>query len=181
MEEIQKITFGSVLFIKQKITMKKIGSLFFVLLLVFSSCKHHHHGGHGNPGDPEEVPYSALIPIDTANKMIQSYLDGINYTVNTEAIKALCFNADSLRAYLSDPTIKDIKFVFANTLEYANSPHGHERPDSNSHVTTLILAGYDNKGNYVFKDNMVYENLRPCPNECIQSGTASRNLLVEPK
>ncbi len=140
--------------------MKK--NLFVILaaLSVLPSCRHH-------VKMPEEnIPYSTLIPIDTANKMIKSYLDGVNCNENPEAIKALRFDADSLRAYLSDPHIKNIKFVFANTLAYANSPYSGKRPPLNSHVLTIILAGYDEFGNYVYKNNQVYENCFPCPNNC---------------
>lgn len=161
--------------------MKKILCIALVFLFTMSACKH--HPGHGHPGNGdttgEEIPYSSRIPIDTANKMIQSYLDGINYTVNTEETRALRYNADSLRRYLKDPAIKQIKFMFAHTLAYANSPDGNKRPDSNTHVLTMIIAGYDDQGNYIYSDNMVYENAEPCPNRCPTEGPASKDLLAQ--
>src|SRR3954465_9734743 len=43
--------------------------------------------------------YSHSIPVDTANKIIQSYLTGVGYPSVDTAIRALSFDADTLRAY----------------------------------------------------------------------------------
>ena len=78
-----------------------------------------------------------------AKRMIQSYLDGINYKVNASAIRAWTVNADSLRSFAVDGSIKYFTFTLAHTLDYIMTGHEGERPDSNSHPYTLVVSGLD--------------------------------------
>jgi len=119
---------------------------------------------------------SQAILKDSANKMITSYLQSVGN--NDTAIKSLILDADQLRDYLSDQSIKYVKIMFAHTLHYINSGHGgrnsYYRPDQ----FTVILAGYDADNNYIYwGGENVMDNMLPCPAACPTSGTASENLL----
>lgn len=121
------------------------------------------------------------IPVDTANRMIMSYLNSINYGVNTAAPRSLIYDADSLRAYLNDTSkgkISYIKFMFAHQLDYINSGHEGQRPDSNTNAITMIIVGFDANNNYVLnRNNMVLDNCTPCPKHCPSFGSAAYNII----
>lgn len=125
--------------------------------------------------------YFKPVTIDTANRMIMSYLNSINYGVNTEAPRSLIYDADTLRDYLNDTTkgkIRYVKFMFAHQLDYINSGHEGQRPDSNTNAITMIIVGYDQNNNYVLnRNNMVYDHFEPCPRNCPTYGTAAYNII----
>jgi hypothetical protein len=111
--------------------------------------------------------YSHSISVDTANKMIQSYLTGVGYPSVDTAIRALSFDADTLRAYLANHDIVTVKFMFAHQAGYLNSGNYGGNPGLNPSAITLVIAGVDNNDNYVRNSqNGVYDNMTPCPFQC---------------
>lgn len=167
--------------------MKKMSFTVLLLFLELTACKI----TSSDSGDTTKAQtkftltdYSRPILIDTANRMIQSYLDGINYTVNTQEVRSLIFDADVLRNYINDTTqgiIKNVKFIFAHTLDYIHSGHEGQRPDTNNHALTMIIVGVDQNGNYVYTpDNKAMDFLQPCPPQCYDEGDAVNDLLVAP-
>ncbi len=163
------------------------------LLVLFAAC---------NPGQPssedketvqattsinplyysDDRRHSKPIPIDTANKMIQSYLTSVNPAANPYETRSLIFQADILRDYLSDSShgkIEHLKMVLAHRLSYINAGHFGQRPDSNSEALTLVLVGYGENGNYIYFDGDKALNVcQPCPRECPEAGTAASDLLL---
>lgn len=140
--------------------------------LMFSSCKHGCVGT--NPTD--------FIPIDSANKMIGSYLNSIDVTHNDTDIQSLVIDMDQLMLYQdqtaqSQNRLTHIKLMFAHTLDYINSGHGNQPAGYNSKALTLIIAGYNQNGNYVYLNgNQVLDHSTPCPHNC-PIGQASNSLL----
>jgi hypothetical protein len=111
--------------------------------------------------------YSQSISLDTANKMIQSYLTGVGYPAVDTAIRALSFDADTLRAYLANPKIATVKFMFAQPTSYINAGNYGKRPALSPGAITLVIAGMDNDDHYVLNNrNGVYDNMIPCPAQC---------------
>lgn len=173
----------------ETMTTVRIGLLCSAILMLLCSC-----GGQHVPTTPPasdtltanvDTEFSRPINIDTANRMIQSYLTAINSTVNTEEIRSLEFDADVLRAYLAqhlaskNKRIEKIKFIFAHSLDYVNSGNAGKRPDTNSHALTFVIVGVDSAGNYVYtKNGAALDFAQPCPPRCPVQGTSSSNLLV---
>lgn len=117
-----------------------------------------------------------LIPMDSANKMIGSYLTSIEG--KDGEMYSLIMNADALRAYLSDTSIKNVKLMFSHTLDYINAGNEGVPASYKSGEFTIIMAGYNSAGNYIFApNNMVLDRAMPCPSSCPTVGTASGNLL----
>ncbi|RYD59169.1 MAG: hypothetical protein EOP56_02760 [Sphingobacteriales bacterium] len=162
-----------------------------VLLIAISitSCKDSVQHTASNPASPNNTydlpdrPFSKPILIDSANRMIQSYLTSIHPDVNNDAIKSLIFDADLLREYLNDSSqgkIRHMKFLFAHRLSYINDGHFGQRPDSNSNALTMVLIGYGANGNYIYYNNSyALDFCQPCPRECPDFGTASGDLLSQ--
>ena len=132
-----------------------------------------------------DTEFSRPIKIDTANRMIQSYLTAINSTVNTQEIRSVIYDADVLRAYLDQHVgtnmkrIEKIKFIFAHSLDYINSGNAGTRPDTNSHALTLVIVGVDKDGDYVYTPNSKALDFgQPCPPRCPVLGTSSSDTLV---
>jgi len=123
--------------------------------------------------------YSRMIPVDSANKMILSYLNSINYQTDDSKIRSLLYNADSLRKYLSDTSIKNIKIMFAHSLDYINAGGQNNNCGYDAGALTIVLAGYNKNGNYVTPNNSVLERGAPCPATCPTVGTAANNLIVQ--
>lgn len=120
-----------------------------------------------------DYEYSASMPIDSANRMIQSYLNSVNYPATDTALRALTFNADSLREYLKNDEITDVKFIIAHQQAYMNSGHYGQYAGMNPQAITLVLVGVSADGGHVLnKQNEVYEHFAPCPVIC-GSGVSS--------
>ncbi|MEO6831656.1 MAG: hypothetical protein ABI169_05620 [Chitinophagaceae bacterium] len=124
---------------------------------------------------------AVFIPTDSANKMINSYLQSVNSgSGNDSALHSLIFDADSLRAYLSNTSIKHVKVMFAHTLEYINQKGSGHNVGYESGALTVIFGGYNAEGNYVFwQGNSVPNHGAPCPSNCVSSGNASSDLFPQ--
>lgn len=127
---------------------------------------------------PTPTSSVSFLNKDTANIMIQSYLNGNQD--DSSALNSLIINADSLRAYLSDSSIKNIKLMFAHTQKYMYNGGMNKNCGYNSRALTIVLAGYDAEGNYKFyNNNQVMDNANPCPSLCPVNGTAQYNTLPQ--
>lgn len=122
--------------------------------------------------------FSKFISLDSANKMLQSYLSSINYQQNDTELHAIIFKAADLRQMLSDGRITNIKIMLAHTLDYINAGGAGEYCGYKSKELTVIIAGYDSSGNYIYSPSgRVLEMGAPCPTSCPAAGTAASDLL----
>jgi len=112
--------------------------------------------------------YSQSIPLDTANAMIQSYLTSVRYPYADTALRALTFDADTLRAYLmQNPSIVSVKFILAHQPAYKNSGNNGLYSGMKPQALTMIIVGVNESDQYVLNSqNGVYEHLTPCPVQC---------------
>jgi len=112
--------------------------------------------------------YSQPISIETGNKMISSYLQSVNYPYQDSAIRSLSFDADTLRAYLSNPSITTMKFYFAHQMTYiADGSNFGKYSGMRPGTLTIIAVGVNDAGAVVRNStNGVYEHALPCPNNC---------------
>lgn len=128
---------------------------------------------------PEKTgPFSQFIPIDSANKMLGSYLNSINYKQNDTDLHSIMFDANQVRKMLSDPKISNIKIMFAHSLDYINAG-GKDIPCGYcSKELTVIISGYDNAGHNLYNpDSTVLEIGNPCPPNCHVNGDTTHDLL----
>ncbi|RKR80695.1 hypothetical protein BDD43_0827 [Mucilaginibacter gracilis] len=126
--------------------------------------------------------YPDLMPIDSANKMLGSYLNSINYQSNDTDIQSVIFDARLLRNYLNtifdSGNITNVKMMFAHKLSYINSGHMNQPAGYHSNALTIIIAAYDSSGNYRFyPGNYVIDKGLACPTNCPPTGSASSSLL----
>lgn len=111
--------------------------------------------------------YSQSISLDTANKMLGSYLTSVGYPAVDTAIRSLSFDADTLRAYLQNPEIVTLKFMLAHRPEYANSSRAGKFAGMRPDALTLIVVGMDDNQQKVLNSRGgVYDHLSPCPTQC---------------
>ena len=137
------------------------------------SPAHHINNLLDDPGDGR-----VFIPADSANKMIKSYLTSINSLHNDSDLRSIIFDADSLRAYLSNTSIKHVKVMFAHKLDYINAQGSGHNVGYKSGALTVVFGGYDANGNYIFwSENRVPNLGTPCPSSCVTTGTASDDLF----
>lgn len=124
---------------------------------------------------------SSFITIDTANRMINSYLNSIKAPANDTDLYSIIVDADSLRKMLDTTDgihIKRVKLMFAHKQSYLNSGMENISCGYSRNGLTIIIAGYDASGNYIYRPaNSVLNNGMPCPTSCPVAGTASGNLL----
>lgn len=117
-----------------------------------------------------------LIPIDTANRMIRSYLKSLDG--DDDNLRSLIISAETLREYLKDSSIKDIKIMFAHTRSYINSGHEGQPSGLKNNALTVVLAGYRSDGTYVLSQGYkVPDHSRPCPTSCPLVGSASKDVI----
>ena len=139
---------------------------------------------HGAGQDSSQCDY---IPVDSANRMINSYLASISGD-SVMDLHSLDYDVDSLISYLQTAGIKHVKFMFAHTLDYINAGGYGQYAGYQSGALTLVIAGYDAQGNYVYYQYpktqncpLVEDHFTPCPNDCPTQGTASSDTLpVQP-
>lgn len=122
--------------------------------------------------------FSKFIPLDSANKMLQSYLASINYLQNDTELHSIIFKAADLRQMLADPKTSNVKIMFAHTLDYINAGGSGEYCGYKSKELTVIISSYDSAGNYTYTPaGKVLEMGAPCPTSCPKMGNASNDLL----
>jgi hypothetical protein len=120
---------------------------------------------------------SPFIEIDSANKMITSYL---NARSGENDLNALIIDAEALRYYLQNTDIKKIKLMFAHKLSYINNGGVNQYGGLNKNSLTLVIAAYDEDNDYVYSNyGKVMDFCEPCPSNCPQSGTAAQNTLPQ--
>lgn len=119
---------------------------------------------------------SKFIEPSLANEMISSYLASIDYVHNDTDVRAFIINADSLRAYLADPSIKGVKIMFAHTKQYIDASYSGENAGYQAGALTIVIAGYDSVGNYKYHNGKVLDHATPCPYTC-PGGTAGDALI----
>lgn len=156
--------------------------------LGFFSCQNQNSNGNyqdtGKALSSQSIPEAQMnyfIVSDSANRMIKSYLTSIgdtNNVVNNNNLQSLILDADALRAYLNDNSIKKVKIMFAHKLDYINEDHFGQPAGYSPNALTIIVAGYDGNGDYVLAPgNMVPDRSIPCPTNCPVTGTAANPLL----
>lgn len=113
--------------------------------------------------------FSTSVPLDTANKMIGSYLSSVGYPYADTTIRSLAFNADTLRAYLSNTNITDVKLYLAHQITWLDGAANRygKNVGMQPGKLTVIFVGLDNNGHVVKNSsNGVYEHALPCPTSC---------------
>lgn len=117
-----------------------------------------------------------LIPVDTANKMINSYIKSLEDSDGN--LHSFSLDAETLREYLKDTSIKKVKVMFAHTQSYINSGHEGQPSGMKSNALTIVLAGYRSDGTFVIAPgDKVLDRAQPCPTICPAFGNASNDLI----
>lgn len=150
-------------------------SIALAAVALFASC-----ADHRKPVVKTTVPIS-FIPADSANKMLGSYLNSINSGSNDSDIRSWSIDVDQLRLLIDSAgqsnSVKHLKIMLSHSLDYINSGHASIPCGYNKNALTIIIAGYDIEGNYIFStNNSVLNRAKPCPSNC-PPGNAGSNLL----
>lgn len=112
---------------------------------------------------------SFFIPIDTGARMVSSYVASISPDVN-DTIKGWSIDADAMRTYLADTTIKTMYIALAHKQSYMNSGHYGVPAGLSAAALTIILTGKSTDGGTVFyNSSYVLNRARPCPPVCAPS------------
>lgn len=156
---------------------RKIWLNVFVSMALFS-CN---PGKHARDNGTVAYSFPDVIPTDSANKMLNSYLNSINYQVTDTNVESVIFSAPLLRKYLDSLTssgdIAFIKVMLAHKLSYINAGYGNQNAGFSNSALTLLIAGYTANGDYVyFPENLIIDNGMLCPNNC-PPGTAANPLF----
>lgn len=124
-----------------------------------------------------------FIPMDSANKMLGSYLNSINYSSNDTDLQSLVIDVHQLRAYIDSmpgsDSISQLKLMFAHTLAYTNSSGVNTNAGYKSNALTIIIAAISAQGNYIlFQNNKVMDYASPCPPIC-PPGNAQSPFIIK--
>ncbi|HLO38097.1 MAG TPA: hypothetical protein VK173_06405 [Lacibacter sp.] len=173
--------------------MRKTTALFVSLSLALASCTGNENSTTETTASgsdtavmaltstEEEAAGVAMVSVDTANIMINSYLNSINYTQNDSSLHSVIINADALRAYLNSPggqTVHNLKIMLAHTMNYINNGGKDQYAYYNSGELTFILVGFNDSGNYVINGDKVLDHGSPCPVACPPVGSATRDTFT---
>lgn len=148
--------------------------IYISALIMFTSCKKR------NTTPP--VPPADYIPVDSANKMVNSYLTSLSSSADTN-IRSWSIDVDQLRLLIDSTAgtnpVKHLKIMLGHNLNYINSGKGGISAGFSKNALTIIVAGYDGLGNYIFVGNDgVLNRARPCPSNC-PPGNAGYDLIIK--
>lgn len=157
--------------------MKQLVTL-LISAIVITGCNSQHQNA-------SDYSFPDVIPIDSANKMVGSYLNSVNYPSTDTNIQSVTFSASLLRKYLDSLTgsssIAFLKISFAHKLDYINSGHGNINSGFSKNAVTVVLSGYDTTGSYIYyTGNSVIDNGMICPTNC-PPGDAENPLFPTPR
>ena len=146
---------------------------------LMASCQADEHAQSQSAVQKATSSADYFIQADTANYMIKSYLQSINYQVNDTDLHSLIINADALRAYLGGGEVSALKVMFAHTPDFIRMNGFGADAGYKSGGLTIVLAGIDDEGNYyLMNGDEALNKAIPCPTNCPQEGTAASDTLV---
>ncbi len=133
----------------------------FALLIFVSFCTK-------STGAPENstLPPPYFITKDQANRMIRSYLTSVGYPAKDEYIRSLVLDADALRSYLADTSIKKMQLFLAHNMEYIESGKEGQPIGPYEYGLTVVVAGVDRNWHIRHVGGRVLDNAAPCPRNC---------------
>lgn len=162
--------------------MKRYLILITLLYFNFTACledvQQHDNGIIEMSFSAPMIEPTDFISLDSGNKMLNSYLNSINYISNDTSVRSFLLNADQLRIYLTDTSIKGMKVMLAHNLSYINAGNANKNVGYNKSGLTILIAGFNRTGDYTLfgTDAKVLNKALPCPNNC-PPGTALNPLL----
>ena len=102
--------------------------------------------------------------------MIESYLTSIDYADNSNDLRSLTFDADTMRGFLSNTDVVQLKFAIAHRDTYINTGNYGVYCGTNAAGFTFVIYGLNSSGQIVYTSNdKVMEHTRPCPSFCVTS------------
>ncbi len=137
----------------------------------------------GSPGEKEAALHLTLstnqvlvdsffIPVDTAQRMEQSYIASYGVPYPEDTLSAWTINAEALRAYLKDTNIKEINIALAHTLSYINSGNYGVPSGFSARALTIVLKGQSTDGGAIYyQENYAMNRAKPCPPICLTNTT----------
>lgn len=146
--------------------------LFIAIMLSLQACQQQSSKNDQRPlhkPHTADSVYSRFIPIDSANRMLSSYLSSISYPNNDTDIQSLVIDAHQLKRYINSAPdeITSFKLMFAHKLDYINAGYGGIYAGYKRNALTLIIAGCNDSGDYVYiNNNQVLNYSSPCPPGC---------------
>jgi hypothetical protein len=154
--------------------MKRTLTITAMLLMAMTACK--------KPHRPPTNPPPGYITIDSANKMVSSYLGSVGFPATDTAVRCFTYSAKELR-YMLDSlpqsnTLVSIQIKMGHNLDYINSGHAGEFAGYNTEGITLLMVGVNAAGNYVYANSKVMNHGRPCPTNC-PNGTAASPFFIQ--
>jgi len=133
----------------------------FAILIFVSFCTK----STGAP-DNTSIPAPYFIPKDQANRMIRSYLTSVGYPGKDEYVRSLALDADALRSYLADTSIKKIQLFLAHNMEHIESGKEGQPIGPYEYALTVVAAGTDRNGQFRYVGGRALDNAAPCPRNC---------------
>jgi hypothetical protein len=129
-----------------------------------------------------------MAPINPqdAQTQVNSYVN--MHCTDPNPIYSVTIDANMLRDYLNCVTpnaqgqsgtqASSLKFIFAHDLGYAQSRAAGTLAPEAPEVLSFVLGGFDVNGNYILdQNNMIFNQMGPCPTECPPLGQAACTYL----
>jgi len=159
--------------------------LYFKLLIIvssfgFISC--HNNVTNSKSTNENCSSVNAYIPIDSANKMISSYLNSIHYQNNDTDVRSFIVDANALRCYLNSEEgqhVSNLKISLAHNITTTYSVDSNVNCGYNGKHLTIVITGFDTLGNYViYPRGLCYDRTQCKPSYRI-SGNAANDLIAD--
>lgn len=152
--------------------------IYFMTIITFLiACNHRSKQNNSTESQSSivlpTVVDTSFLPVDSSATMIASYIASLGSDVSTK-LHSWSINADALRKYLDDTTIKEINLSLAHTKQYINSGNFGVPAGYTPGALTVVITGLNNSGGTVYYRNLYTLNrAKPCPPLCTLSANSN--------
>lgn len=109
---------------------------------------------------------TAFVVVDTSSLMVASFIASLGPDAATK-LHSWTINADALRKYLDDTSIKEMNISLAHTMRYINQGNYGVPAGFTPGALSIILTGIDHSRHVVYYQNTYALNrAKPCPPTC---------------
>lgn len=153
----------------------------FLMLVMALACNGNRDRNAKTTSSNNNVPSipiivdTSFLPLDTTDVMIGSYIASLGPDP-TSKINSWSIDADALRQYLQDPSIREVNIALSHTMSYINSGHFGIPAGFAPNALTLVIAGRSASGERIpYERNYLLNRAKPCPPICLPpSGTNNK-------
>ncbi|WP_299568453.1 hypothetical protein [uncultured Pedobacter sp.] len=149
----------------------------YVLILLTLGCGTKDEKGTSTNGTSTSLAAAmadpSFLPLDTTDLMIGSYAASLGADSSTK-LHSWSIDAEALRHYLDDPSIKGLRISLSHTMTYINNGNYGVPSGFSPNALTIVVAGESLNGDRIpYQNSYLLNRAKPCPPICLPARTSN--------